>query len=164
MSEPQQKVKLSIPESFNETDRVQLGELVIDHILERTSQGLDKNNKGFTAYAKSYSGSKDFRLAGKSKSTVNLQLTGDMLQSMTLLDHGTGYITVGYESGTDANDKADWAAASDNGPSREFVGIKESNLNLLVEQVNLTKVDENEEASNTLARRILASLGVGSED
>lgn len=164
MAEPQQKVRLTVPDNFNESDRIQLGELVIEHILERTSQGLDKDNKSFTPYSKSYSGSRDFKTAGKSKSTVDLKLSGDMLASMSLLDHGTGYITVGYESGTEANDKADWAAASDNGPSRQFVGITDKSLELLVKQIAITKEDENERVSRKLAVRILSRLGIGNEN
>jgi hypothetical protein len=141
-----------------------LGELVIDRIKERTDNGLDINNKPFAPYSKSYAGSKDFSIAGKTKGNVNLQLTGEMLRSLELLEHSTGSITIGYKVGTSENDKAAWAVASDNGPSRRFVGLPEKDLDLLIKQVNLQRVDEEDEVTSRLATRILARLGVGDED
>lgn len=159
MAESQQKFTVNIPVELNASERLELAELIIDHVYERTDSGLDVNNKSFTPYAKSYSKSKDFRLAGKSN-VVNLQLTGEMMRSLEVINHTSGEITIGYETGTEENDKAAWAAASDNGPSREFLGISDKTLNLLIKSIELNRTDEKEEASKTVAIRILERLGL----
>ena len=93
----QQKIKIKIPKNYNPQERVALAIEIIEQIQDRTSKGKDKNGDDFAAYSKAYTKSFDFKLAGKSKK-VNLELSGEMLNALTLLNHKAGSITVGYSS------------------------------------------------------------------
>jgi hypothetical protein len=135
MSEVQQKVRIEIPNDLDSTDRLKLGRAVVNHILERTANNTDVNGKRFANYSKAYANSLEFKIAGKSKNDPNLRLQGDMLDSLGILEHGPGYVTVGYSAGSQENNKAAWAAASDNGPSRRFLGIQEADLEILIADI-----------------------------
>lgn len=136
MAEVQQKKRISLPNDLDSTERLKVGRTIIRYILERTEEGLDVNGKKFANYSDSYSQSLDFKIAGKSQNHPNLRLTGDMLGAgFQVLEHGPGYVTIGFEAGTKENDKAAWAQASDNGPSRRFVGIDERVVDIIVAEI-----------------------------
>jgi len=134
MSETQQVMHLSVPDDWTSFEREEFAQQVVDFIKARTDDGKDINNQSFAGYSDSYASSLDFRIAGKSKSNVNLRLSGEMMDTVDLISHTAGTIFLGFQSGTDANDKAAWAAASDNGPSRKFLGLDDASLNRLVSQ------------------------------
>lgn len=135
MSEPQKYKRIEIPSDLDETDRLQVAQKVIQRIVERTDDNTDVNGRRFQNYSESYSKSLDFKIAGKDRKDPNLRLSSDMLESIQVLSHGPGYVTVGYNEGTAENDKANWAEASDNGPSRKFLGISETDLDIIVGEV-----------------------------
>lgn len=62
--------------------RSQFSKRVIDQIVIRTNEGVDKHNKKFPAYSKSYIQSDTFKIYGKSPSEINLELSGEMLSSL----------------------------------------------------------------------------------
>lgn len=132
MSEAQRVALIRVPNDWNAFEREQFAKQAINKILERTDQGLDINGNKFASYSDSYASSLDFKNAGKSKGEVNLRLTNEMMDSLGLISHGPGEIYLGYRQGTAANDKAAWNEASDNGPSRKFLGIAERDLNQMV--------------------------------
>lgn len=133
MSEPRQTYKIKVPTNWSATQRRQFARVVIREIQARTDRGLDKNGNRFKGYSKSYINSLDFKIAGKSPSRVNLKLTGEMMNTMEVVSDAPGIVYVGYKAGTAENDKAAWARASDNGPSREFLGLPDSVLNKLIQ-------------------------------
>lgn len=104
---------------------------MIERIVERTDQGRDKEGKAFAKYSKDYINSLDFKVAGKGK-TPNLQLSGDMLASIKLLDSTRNWIEIGFEKGTEENGKADgnirgtYGQSSPVGPARDFLGITDN--------------------------------------
>lgn len=107
---------------------------IIDFIKQRTEKGLDKNNRKFSPYSKSYKKSLDFKLAGKS-SKVDLELTGEMLAEMDLLTERSGSITIGYEADNkDLNGKVEGNRKGTYGNKkpvtkpRDFLGIHEDDL------------------------------------
>jgi len=110
--------------------------------VERTDQGKDKNGNSFAEYSPEYKNSIDFKNAGKSKNALpNLQLSGDMLAALKVLDSTKNYITVGFEKGSDENGKADgnirgtYGKPSPVGPKRDFLGISDKELVKLVKYV-----------------------------
>lgn len=112
---------------------------MIEHIYERTtSENRDKDGRKFPKYSKSYIKSLDFANARKSPSKVDLQLSGDMLAAMKLLNHRPGEITIGFERGTQENAKAEGnilgSYGGDPNPAkaRDFLGIQEKKLRELV--------------------------------
>lgn len=118
-----------------------LADLVIEHIVERTENGVDKDGKKFPGYSKSYLASLDFKNAGKSPSKVDLTLSGDMLAALALLSERKGALTIGFENGTPENDKAEGnrlgSYGGDPNPkkARDFLGIDRRKLAELIDYV-----------------------------
>lgn len=163
MSEPQLKFVINVPTDFTETERDFVSELVIEHIQKRTDNHKDINGKQFTKYSKEYTSSRDFKLAGKSAGDVNLRQTGDTMDLIEVLSSTPGRITIGYEKGSEENDKAQWLQASDNGPSRKFLGIKNKDLKIIIDKVKSSRSSEDSEqrrARNSIVNSILKGFGV----
>lgn len=160
--EPQKKKRIIIPKDFDSASRKLLAKNVIDFIKERTDKSVDVDGKKFHPYSKSYVESDNFQIAGKSKGDVNLRLTNEMMESIELLEDGPGYITIGFEEGTDANNKAVWNERSDNGPSRKFVGINDKDLEKVIASTRLdtgltTEIDK---AATSITDTILKRFGL----
>ncbi len=89
--------KIKIPKGYSEQERKAIAQDTIDYIVERTQEeNLDKNNEPFAEYSESYINSRKFRIAGKNKRDVNLTLTGEMINSLKLVDHSDGEIIIGF--------------------------------------------------------------------
>jgi hypothetical protein len=137
-----QRVKIKLPTPITDLDkREELADLIIERIVERTDQGKDKDGNAFAKYSKAYKDSLDFKNAGKG-STPNLQLSGDMLAAIKVLESTKNYITVGFEKGSTENGKADgnirgtYGNPSPVGPKRDFLGISEKDLVKFVKFIN----------------------------
>lgn len=127
------KTKIKIRKGYNKTQREIIAQEIIDHMIDRTQSGKNKNNDPFPSYSKSYKESKEFQIAGKS-SKVNLSLSEEMLNSIKLLSHSDGELTVGF----DKNDSRNNGVAEGNikgtygnksplrGKKRDFLGITAS--------------------------------------
>jgi hypothetical protein len=132
---------VEIPDNLKPQERLQLADLVIEHIVDRTKRGLDKEGKGFPKYSKEYIQSLDFKNAGKSPSRVDLQLTGDMLAALKLLGNKKGEIRIGFENGTIENSKAEGNILGSYGrepnprKARDFLGIENKKLKELIDYV-----------------------------
>lgn len=136
-----QKLDIPIPKDLDKSQRLELADLIIEHIVDRTDRGIDKDGKKFPKYSKNYTKSLDFRNAGKSASKVDLQLSGDMLAALDVLNHDKGKIRIGFENGSEENDKAEGnilgSYGGDPNPSkaRDFLGLKPSKLKELIAYV-----------------------------
>jgi hypothetical protein len=126
---------------LDEDQRAEVADLVIERIVERTTQGKDKDGKRFAGYSKAYKDSLDFKVAGKS-GKVDLQLSGDMLAAIEALDVTRRSITIGFEPDSDENAKADGNIRGTYGQSkpipgkaRDFLGITERELAKIIDYV-----------------------------
>lgn len=135
MSAKWQKIDIEIPRHLGPQERQALAIEIIDHIRKRTDKGVDKNGSKFPKYSKSYTESLDFKIAGKSKSKVDLQLSGDMLGALDLLNHQPGKIVIGFERGSDENARADGNIRgtygknkADSSKARDFLGLSKTEL------------------------------------
>lgn len=127
----QQKFTLKVSRKYDDSALQSIGEDAITRIISRTKSGQDKRGKDFPGYSSSYTGSKDFKIAGKSKDKVNLTLSNEMLNSMEVLETSPGEIVIGF----DANDDFNNGKAEGNikgtygkkkpirGKKRDFLGI-----------------------------------------
>jgi hypothetical protein len=156
MAEKQQQIRISIPTDIDALGRAVLGRMIIDFIQDRTSKGKDISGANFARYSQSYKESADFETAGKS-GLVNLQLTGDTLASIEVLSHAPGSVTLGFEAGTQENDKAAWVSDNVGGPSRSFLGINAKDLQKVVAQYRELNPQVENEISNQ-ARSIFNRL------
>jgi hypothetical protein len=133
-----QRIKIKIPKDLGPDDRKDLAFDILEHIRKRSAQGVGLNSDGtrkkrFPKYSDSYMESLDFKIAGKS-SSVNLKLSGDMLDSMDLLTHKPGEVTIGFENGTEDNSKAEgnilgsYGGSPNASKARNFLGVTSAEL------------------------------------
>lgn len=152
MSAKHQKFKISIPGAYTDDEREAIATEIMDHIRERTQdKHVDKDGNKFPSYSKSYANSLNFKNAGKSKGSVDLTLSGDMLAAMKLLQSQRGKIVIGYEAGSIENAKADGnirgTYGQDKGDpkkARDFLGISKKELSDILKKYPV---------ENTKARR-----------
>ena len=136
-----QKIKVDLSgHGLNEDQRHEVADLVIERIVNRTDQGVDKDGKKFAKYSTSYKDSLDFKIAGKGP--VNLQLSGDMLAAIEVLDLTSRSAVIGFEKGSDENAKADGNIRGTygnptpiKGKARDFLGISEKDLLKIIKLV-----------------------------
>lgn len=159
MAEPHLFKKIEIPSDLSRDARIALADEIVSFIKERTDRNLDINGAKFAAYSPEYVASADFKAAGKSKGDVNLRLTNEMMDSIQVLDISQSSITIGFDAGSPANDKGVWNQASDNGPSRKFLGVNEKDLEKLIAKVKIETSTVSTEQSNSIANAILRSFG-----
>lgn len=121
---------IQVPIDMDGSTRLILAQEVIDKIKDNVSQGIDASGKVFSGvkkkntYAASYVSSPQFSAAGKRQSPINLRLSGDMMDTLDVIDHGPGYIDIGYEDGSAENEKAGWAIDGNRyTPARNFLGL-----------------------------------------
>lgn len=127
--------KIKLPKTIKPKDRVKIAEVVIDHIINRSAAGLDKNDKKFPKYSKDYAEKK-----GVGVSDVDLILEGEMLESIMLLSHKSGEITIGFDkSDEDLNGKAEgnilgsYGGEPNKKKARDFLGISGDDLEVLID-------------------------------
>lgn len=142
-----QKINIQVPTDLNPQQRIELADLVIEHIFKRTDSGVDKDGMRFPKYSEAYKKSLDFKNAGKT-SKVDLQLSGDMLAAMQLLNHRPGNLMIGFVNGTEENAKAEgnilgsYGGNPDPSRARDFLGIEEKKLKELIDYVKSSSGSE----------------------
>ena len=142
MSAKHQFIDITLPKSVSKKDRLTIADLIIERIVERTTEGLDKKGNPFPGYSKSYINSLDFQNAGKSAGDINLQLSGDMLAALTVLKDGSDKIRIGFERGSNENARADGNIRGTYGKergsrkkARDFLGIDPEELKSIIDMV-----------------------------
>lgn len=151
-----QRFKVNVPKNLSPIQREALAQEVIDFVIERSKSGLDKNGKPFPAYSEGYVKSLDFKIAGKAKGRVNLTLSEEMLQSLSLLSHRPGEILIGYDKANkELNGKVEGNVLGTYGNStpikgkaRDFMGIARKDLESI-----LDKVESKKDAEKILKQR-----------
>jgi hypothetical protein len=99
--------------------------------LEFSKDGSASEVKLKSPYSKTYSESLDFIAAGKSKSDVNMSLTGDMLASVQVEDRGGNKIAVYIDGETEVL-KAYNHITGDTVPKRPFFGVSKKDVKEVV--------------------------------
>ena len=116
--------RLNVSELLGAQDREILGQLIIERIVDRAQSGRDIDGNRFTRYSRNYV---DYLRRIGADDGLDLTLTGEMLNSITVLSHGTGFLEIGIEPGTFAARKATWnQGGNPNIPSRTFMGIEDA--------------------------------------
>lgn len=135
-----QRIKIDLSGyGLNPDQKDEVADLIIERIVSRTTKGIDKDGEKFPKYSKSYKESLDFKVAGKKGRPVDLQLSGDMLAALDVLNQTSRSVTIGFEPGSEENAKADGNIRGTYGkPSpnpkkaRDFLGISDDELAKIV--------------------------------
>jgi hypothetical protein len=132
---------IAVDTRYSEQQRRGIALQVIKRIIERTKKGLDKHGNEFAKYSKSYVNSLPFSLATKSQN-VNLVLTNNMLNSLQIIDSSTpGFVKIGI-SNRDVL-KAFNHIVGDTVPKRDFLGISDLELHIILAQYKLDTSKDN---------------------
>lgn len=139
---------LPIPRWMPPEAAVEFAQDAMEIIRRRTASGKDKDGNRFPKYSPDYVDSAQFKRAGKSKSPVNLKMTGDMMASMDILDQKKTRIRIGFEKGSEENAKAEGNALGSYGgkpnpeKARPFLGMTKKEYNKLLRQYEREYGDE----------------------
>lgn len=123
---------IQIPKSISKSDRKLLAEDVIEFIVERTTNGIDKNGKDFPKYTKQYAKKK-----GVDVRAVDLVASGEMLlaEKLKKISDKQGEIVIGYDARSkQLNDKVEGNILGSYGgepnpkKARDFLGISRKDL------------------------------------
>lgn len=107
----------------NPLTQQQIGQAAIDIILKRTSKGVGLYGNKLKGYSQDYKDSETFALYGKS-STVNMELTGDMLAALDIMEADSTKIVLGFNNPTDAAKATNHQYGISKGmPERPFFGV-----------------------------------------
>lgn len=125
--EPSQSKVIRIPTGYTQSQRENIGNDIINRIKRRTREGLDINGNFFAPYSDSY----------EKQGTVNLRVSGDMLEDLIVLGTGSGFVRIGFQSQR-SNDKAGFIQVPKgqkrDSPRRSFVGISQQDLSIILER------------------------------
>ncbi len=106
-------------------------QIAIEHIRKRTESNEfmpgAKASEGAHKYSDDYAHSLAFKAAGKSKSDVNMELTGDMIATMDVLEINGNSITIGWDDPLQSA-KAFNHNTGDTVPKRPFFGLADSEV------------------------------------
>jgi hypothetical protein len=139
-----QKIKIDLSGyGLNSDQKDEVADLIIERIVNRTQKGLAPNGKKWTGpagvYSDAYKNSLDFKIAGKSKNKIDMQLSGDMLAALDVLEKTQRSVTIGFEPGSEENAKADGNIRGTYGKptpdpkkARDFLGITETELSKII--------------------------------
>ena len=169
--------KVKVPLGLKPIVRERVADKIIDYVRQRTSSGRDKDESSFPSYSKEYKESDDFKIAGKS-SMVNLKLSGDMMDTLSLVTHTDGELTIGYTLSDDIAGRVEGNVIGSYGKptgnsskARNFLGIQKSKIDLIVSEVtnalnqeSITEVSkENEKKINNLLNKFINSIVLNPE-
>lgn len=136
MAQRDRQFSIELPEySYEEREAIAMD--VIDQIIERTKSGKDKNGNSFAGYSDEYKASQNFKIAGKSNK-VNLELSGDMLDGLEIIENRDGRVVIGYGTHNSEGGKAEgnilgtYGQEKQVGPKRDFLGIQEKELDAIL--------------------------------
>lgn len=159
----QVKTTIKIPEQYSKRESLQIASDIVDFIIKRTESGKGKDGKDFPKYSKSYKDSFDFKVAGKS-GTVNLTLSGEMLNELQVLMAERGKLEIGFDPDSDVNDRAEgnilgsYGGEPNKSKARNFLALSKTEIaNILKDyplDSNIARL-ENLEASELA--RVLAN-------
>jgi hypothetical protein len=131
--------------------RKDIGQRIIEQIIQNTQSGKDKDFENFTpnVYSKAYQKSAVYKLYGKKKSPVNMTLTGDMLLSIVVKSAGN-VVKIGFNSEKEflkASGHIDGTGANNALPVRDFWGLP---LDQVEKIIKLVIKDKNEDTLNEI--------------
>lgn len=121
------KELFGVPLTGSEALKQKIGQAMIDKIIQRTESHKDVNGSKFAAYSKEYVDSLQFKAFDKTKSDINMKLTGQMLSTLDITADKGSKITIGWDDEQE-NAKAYNHNVGDTVTKREFFGLTDQEL------------------------------------
>lgn len=119
------RLKVDVPKDFNPAARNLIAKDIIDFIRQRSQSGIGMNAQGnrtksFVKYEDSYA-------KKKGQTNVDLRLSGAMLESMKVVTHRLGSVTIGIPSAqsgkAEGNITGSYGQSPNPAKARNFMGI-----------------------------------------
>ena len=164
MATPQQKFRLTIGKGYTAEQKQKITKAVIKTIESRTKKGNDLRGGKFVKYTKEYKTFKTKHLG--SASPVNLRLSTQMLSDLKGLPPSSSTsITVGYDKGTESNDKAHGNQSGSYGKpyprankKRKFLGITPAEKKIILGKFKPANLKERLKEADKIQSELEASL------
>lgn len=159
------KFEIDLEEMFGESPpdsqsfKEDIGQAVLDRIIERTQDGMDKAGRSFYPYSDAYAKKK-----GVSAGDVDMTLFGDMLAAMDILEIESSKIFLGFTDELE-NAKAFNHINGDTVPKRDFFGLPKKDLKEIASRFRSEfeelksrgqGSDDSDEETDSILRGILA--------
>lgn len=135
--------------------REEIGLALVETIKERLDKGEFLNPSATKTYSEQYKDSTEYIVADKDN-RANLQLSGEMLSNLQVIESESGNIKIGYTVGVNQK-KAFNHHTGDTVPKREFMGFKDSELKKITREFR-GRASNGESSSNNPLRDFLAFL------
>lgn len=135
---------VTLPDDFSADDAEEVGNNLIDFILERTAKGKGSDGQKFPKYEKSYYESPDFIALGKSKNKVDLRFSSEMLDSLQVLSAKKGQVTIGFEEGDKINGRAEGNITGSYGKeanpdkARNFMELSDEEISKVIKKSDIS--------------------------
>jgi len=132
----QTKITIKIPDYIDGSDKVEIGNRIIDFIKERSKEGKNVYNRKWSGkagvYTPEYADKKGY------SRPVDLELSGKMLDAMKQFKdkNKTGQIVIGYTKGTKQERKAEGNILRTYGQPTPIAGKARPFLDILKKDVN----------------------------
>lgn len=150
--------EIILPDNYSNEDTEIIAEEILNYVVERSKSGKGKDGKAFPKYSKEYMESFEFKASGKSKN-VNLTLSGEMLDSLEILEARKGKIVIGFERGSNMNERAEGNILGSYGKpdpdpkkARNFLDISNKEISKIVSSIDILPRDIQKEISSAAKR------------
>lgn len=131
-----------------------IGQAFIDFIVDRSKESKDINRKGFVSYKQSYKESDQFEAFAKTNK-VDMDLTGNMLSAIEVLEVSGNRIKIGFDDDTNTK-KAYNHMTGDTVRQRQFFGLREKDVKEVLKAFEDDISQLRDEPRNDLERFIRA--------
>lgn len=160
--------EIVIPTRYNEEERTAIAVDIVRYVRDRTLSGKGPGDKAWSGkagqYSKAYANSLDFKIGRKSKGKVNLKLSGDMLEELSVLNQSKGKVKIGFDEGSDSAGKAEGNirgtygnASPIPGKARPFLDLTQKEIAAILAKYPLKDREAREERTQTVLESKLAS-------
>jgi hypothetical protein len=117
-----------IDPAYDFQERKAIAKTAVNYIVERTRDNKGIGGKSLGKYSKNYIKTADFEIAKAGETKVNLTLTGDMLDNLSIIDASiAGRIVIGYPDGSDS-DKSIWMEEK----GYSFLGLEQDEIDSIL--------------------------------
>jgi len=160
--------EIEISTRYTEEERTAIAIDLVRYVRDRTLNGKGPGDKAWSgkagSYSKAYADSLNFKIGRKSKGKVNLKLSGDMLEELSVLDQRRGKVKIGFEDGSDSAGKAEGnirgtygQASPISGRARPFLDLTAKEIAAILKKYPLKDKEAREEQTQAVLESKLAS-------